>query len=252
MSVDLLESPKQGNLQKCSRECSRECSLKSGCCQECSRECSPGAPSVENNRKSTLESTLGSTFGGFPVLGSLAGRQTLKSRNPRGLVFLTPDVSLCLGAKISVLRAGFAIKCRPSQSAEQRIEECFVSTVCKLETLQKTRGLQALLNLQKSVILSNSQGRVQYTNSRRTGAPEKIKTPQKIARIAWVFLSLAFNNAPHLQTGEYRWERHDYLSNSTSLHSASVTAPVTLIRSGKLKSVTVIVSKSGYVRSRHQ
>ena len=53
---------------------------------------------MENKRKSTLESTLastrestpisestpestlGSTFGGFPVLGSLAGRQTLNHR----------------------------------------------------------------------------------------------------------------------------------------------------------------------------
>ena len=51
MSVHLIESPKQGNLQKCSRVCSWECSQKSGCCQECSRE----------NRKSTLESTPGST-----------------------------------------------------------------------------------------------------------------------------------------------------------------------------------------------
>ena len=85
----LLESPKQGNLQKCSRECSRECSQKSGCSHECSRECSRGWSSCCSPQKEPLESTLGSTpdstpfsestpestlgrtFGGFLVLGSL-------------------------------------------------------------------------------------------------------------------------------------------------------------------------------------
>ena len=36
-------------------------------------------------------------------------------------------------------------------------------------------------------------------NSYRTGDPEKIKAPQKIAR-KWTFLSLAFYNAPSLHT----------------------------------------------------
>ena len=75
--------------------CSRQCSQKSGRSRECFRECSQGIPSVEENRKSTLErtlgsilertpisestsrSTLGSTFGGFSGLGCLGGRQTL-------------------------------------------------------------------------------------------------------------------------------------------------------------------------------
>ena len=56
-----------------------------GALEECSQECSWGVlfllfTTEITHREHSPESTLGSTFGGFPDLGPLAGRQNLNSK----------------------------------------------------------------------------------------------------------------------------------------------------------------------------
>ena len=102
MSVDLLESPKQGTSQSAPESALGSALRNQGAVRGAPESALQGfflwrttgralestlgrTPESTPISESTPESTLESTFGGFPVLGSLAGRQTL---NPILTLFL--------------------------------------------------------------------------------------------------------------------------------------------------------------------